>query len=230
MLRSVRPDQFVTFIQNHDQIGNRLAGERLSSLVSFDKLKLAAACTLLGPYIPLVFMGEEYGEEAPFPFFVSHSDEDLVSAVRAGRKAEFASFGWTLEPPDPQSPATFASARVASAHDATPSQRTLAQLYRDLIALRHATPLIASFDHLDVENDAHTLALTRRGSDAAILLVANFDDTERTAPANGRWTVLIATDDPRYSTEAHVPARAATVQGSIVLAPHSAVLLRREPA
>ncbi len=92
--------QFVICNQNHDQIGNRMLGERLSQLVSFDALKLAAAATLLNPAIPLLFMGEEYGEDAPFLYFVDHQDADLVEAVRQGRKREFEAFHASGTPPD----------------------------------------------------------------------------------------------------------------------------------
>jgi maltooligosyltrehalose trehalohydrolase len=93
----------VVFSQNHDQVGNRMLGERLSALLSFEAKKLAACAVLLSPYVPLFFMGEEYDEPAPFLYFISHEDEALVRAVRDGRKAEFAAFKWQGEPPDPQS-------------------------------------------------------------------------------------------------------------------------------
>jgi maltooligosyltrehalose trehalohydrolase len=94
--------QFVVCSQNHDQVGNRLWGDRVSGLVAFDGLKLAAAAVLLSPYVPLLFMGEEYGETAPFFFFTSHGDPALVEAVRRGRRAELATFRWPGEAPDPQ--------------------------------------------------------------------------------------------------------------------------------
>lgn len=99
--------QFVVFSQNHDQVGNRLAGDRLTSRQSLEKLKLAAGVVILSPFIPLLFMGEEYGEKSPFQYFVSHSDEDLIEAVRNGRREEFASFQWEGEIPDPQAESTF---------------------------------------------------------------------------------------------------------------------------
>ncbi len=94
--------QFVVCIQNHDQIGNQMLGERLFQLISFESLKLAAGAVLLSPYIPLLFMGEEYGEEAPFTYFVSHSDPELIQAVRKGRKQEFEAFHYDGEPPIPK--------------------------------------------------------------------------------------------------------------------------------
>ena len=100
--RDVPACRFLVFAQNHDQVGNRLYGERLSSLVSVDALKLAAAVILLSPNIPLLFMGEEYGEIAPFQYLVSHWDPDLIKTVRSGRQAECAGFTRKGVTPDPQ--------------------------------------------------------------------------------------------------------------------------------
>ncbi len=110
--RNIPAQQLVVFAQNHDQIGNRMLGERLSRLVSFEDLKLAAGLVLLSPFIPLLFMGEEYGETAPFQYFIDHSDPELVNAVREGRRREFAAFGWEEEPPDPQDEATFLRSKL----------------------------------------------------------------------------------------------------------------------
>jgi maltooligosyltrehalose trehalohydrolase len=104
----------VVFAQNHDQVGNRLGGERLSRLVSFEALKLAAGVTLLSPGLPLLFMGEEFGDTAPFLYFVSHGDPDLIEAVRRGRQEEFAAFGWPEAPPDPQAEETFMHCKIAT--------------------------------------------------------------------------------------------------------------------
>jgi maltooligosyltrehalose trehalohydrolase len=107
-------NKFIVFSQNHDQVGNRMRGDRLSTLVPFEALKLAAGIVLLSPNVPLLFMGEEYGEQAPFQYFVSHSVQELVEAVRIGRKEEFAGFGWQDELPDPQDEATFSHSKIIS--------------------------------------------------------------------------------------------------------------------
>src|SRR5574341_367200 len=96
--KDIPGEQFVVCSQNHDQIGNRMLGERLSNIIPFEGLKLAAGVVLLSPFVPLLFMGEEYGEEAPFLYFVSHSDPDLIEAVRKGRKQEFTAFNWKGNP------------------------------------------------------------------------------------------------------------------------------------
>src|SRR5205807_218069 len=104
--RLIPAHRFVVFAQNHDQVGNRMLGERLSGLVSFEGLKLAAGITILSPFIPLLFMGEEYGETAPFPYFVDHSDPALIKQVRQGRRKDFARFDWQGDPPDPSEEST----------------------------------------------------------------------------------------------------------------------------
>jgi maltooligosyltrehalose trehalohydrolase len=108
-----RPSRFVVFSQNHDQIGNRAVGDRLSMHLPSEALKVAHAAVLLSPNIPLLFMGEEYGETSPFQYFIEHGDPDLIEAVRQGRQREFAHFGWRPEDiPDPQAAATFERSRL----------------------------------------------------------------------------------------------------------------------
>ncbi|MGA2123350.1 MAG: malto-oligosyltrehalose trehalohydrolase [Acidimicrobiales bacterium] len=133
------PDRFVVFSQNHDQIGNRPLGNRLSTMISPDQSRLAAALVLLSPNIPLLFMGEEYGEEAPFPYFVDHGDEKLIAAVREGRAREFPEIakGELLDPGDP---ATFNLARLDHSLLSDPSHREIFDDYRRLIALRRSLP------------------------------------------------------------------------------------------
>ena len=107
------PSQFVVFSQNHDEIGNRAVGDRLSTQLSIEALKVMRAVVMLSPNIPLLFMGEEYGETAPFQYFIEHSDPALIEAVRQGRQREFAHFGWRAEDiPDPQGEATFERSRL----------------------------------------------------------------------------------------------------------------------
>ena len=134
--------RFVVFAQNHDQIGNRMQGERLSCLVSFEKLKLAAGMVLLSPFIPLLFMGEEYGEKAPFPYFISYLDADLAEAVGKGRQDEFDAFEWQGEPPDPQDEETFLNARLNHKLRQEGSNRVLFEFYKELIRLRKEMPAL----------------------------------------------------------------------------------------
>jgi maltooligosyltrehalose trehalohydrolase len=144
--RDIPASRFLVFAQNHDQVGNRLQGERLSALVSFDALKLAAAAVILSPNIPLLFMGEEYGETAPFQYFVSHGDADLIEAVRHGRQAEFAGFVWEAEPPDPQGIETFRRAKLNGKLRQGGNHRVLYEFYRELICLRRERPALAALN------------------------------------------------------------------------------------
>ncbi|MGE5258729.1 MAG: malto-oligosyltrehalose trehalohydrolase, partial [Hyphomicrobiales bacterium] len=150
--RTIPAHRMVVFAQNHDQVGNRMQGDRLSRIVPFEALKLAAGIVLLSPNLPLLFMGEEYGETAPFPYFVSHSDPGLIEAVRRGRREEFAAFGWEGELPDPQSEETFRSAKLKpDARLAPGPHRHLLEFYRRLIALRQEVGVLSATDPVGLE-------------------------------------------------------------------------------
>jgi maltooligosyltrehalose trehalohydrolase len=128
--------QFVVFSQNHDQVGNRLHGDRLSQSLSFEQVKLVASVVLLSPFVPLLFMGEEYGETAPFCYFVSHSDPDLAQKVKEGRQQEFAGFGWKDVPPDPQDEETFQNSKLNPDLHEKDGHSILLGLYTRLVTLR----------------------------------------------------------------------------------------------
>lgn len=195
--------QFVVFAQNHDQTGNRMLGERLSQLVSFDALKLSAAAYLLSPYIPMIFMGEEWGETAPFNYFVSHTDKDLVKAVRKGRKKEFADFHGKGEPSDPQSEETFQASKLNWGFRQNPSQLALWELYRALINIRKNNRAYqsSSRDSLQVltASDKHCLGLLKTGGGHSMLSLLNFSSVPITIPMIGlgdrRFSLLLNTDD-----------------------------------
>jgi maltooligosyltrehalose trehalohydrolase len=185
--------QFVVFAQNHDQVGNRMFGERLAALVSFESLKLTAGAVLLSPYIPLLFMGEEYGEEAPFLYFVSHSDPGLVEAVREGRKKEFRSFVSRGDPPDPGSVETFLRSKPDPGKRFSGNYSVLFQFYKTLIAMRKNIPAfsVPELDALRVSAlEAEKLVLVERWKDestAACLFNFNEGDVEARFPSNGKW-------------------------------------------
>lgn len=103
---------FVHFDQNHDQVGNRARGERLEHLVGFDAAKVALGITLLAPYTPMLFMGEEWATSSPFMYFADHEDEEMRAAVAKGRKAEFAAFGFDGEVPNPEDVSTFEASKL----------------------------------------------------------------------------------------------------------------------
>jgi maltooligosyltrehalose trehalohydrolase len=134
----VRPAQLVVSAQNHDQIGNRAQGERLSMLLTPVQLKAVAALTILSPFVPLLFQGEEWGAATPFLYFTDHQDKKLGELVAAGRRQEFASFGWQEEVPDPQSPETFARSRLDWNELTQPVHQDLLDWYRRMIKLKAA--------------------------------------------------------------------------------------------
>ena len=192
------PDSaFVVFSQNHDQVGNRMMGERLSENVSFEALKLAAAATLLSPYAPMLFMGEEFAASARFPYFVSHTDENLVRAVREGRKAEFAAFDWEGEPPDPQSEATFRAAKLDWDEPARGEHATMLALYRELIGLRRRHDLGALNDRetrvVRCDEPEGVVLVKRSASDREIVLALNLSNSPASARIVGPWLAAIDT-------------------------------------
>jgi maltooligosyltrehalose trehalohydrolase len=134
--KNISARHLVVFSQNHDQVGNRLHGDRLSQSLSFEQLKLAATVVLLSPFVPLLFMGEEYGETAPFCYFVSHSDPDLAQKVKEGRQEEFAGFGWDGIPPDPGAEETFQGSRLNPNLREKDGHSLLLRLYMSLVSLR----------------------------------------------------------------------------------------------
>jgi maltooligosyltrehalose trehalohydrolase len=139
-------DRYVAFIQNHDQVGNRQKSDRYAASLPASAARLAAGILLLAPRLPLLFMGEEYGETKPFPFFCDYQDPELIEAVRTGRKAEFSYFGWDEEPPDPLAAATRDAAVLSwSWDDATRAGRR--RLHRDLLRLRRESPTLRDFHH-----------------------------------------------------------------------------------
>ena len=197
--------QFVVFSQNHDQVGNRLGGDRLSKLVSFEALKLAAGMVILSPYIPLLFMGEEWGERAPFLYFTSHSDRDLIEAVRRGRREEFAAFHWQGEPSDPQDEETFLRSHVDHNLRNTEPHRILLEFYQDLIKLRKTLPGLAQPNkrHLEVRSleEARVLLIRRWSEVGEALVVANFNKQPEPVPLEvpeGSWHKILDSADQRW--------------------------------
>jgi maltooligosyltrehalose trehalohydrolase len=200
--------QFVVFSQNHDQVGNRMLGDRAGQTQSLEHLKLAAAVVALSPFIPLFFMGEEYGETAPFQYFISHSDEALVEAVRTGRKEDFSSFGWEGKVPDPQDEQTFLRSRLHWGLREAGRHKTLVEFYRKLIALRREVPALShlSKEHVEVKGleDARTLLVRRWSTNAEsqVCCVFTFNAADVTiAPAlpNGWWRKTLDSADSAWS-------------------------------
>ncbi len=230
----IPPSRFVVCAQNHDQVGNRALGDRLSACVSFEQLKLAAACVALSPHVPLIFMGEEYGETAPFPYFVHHSDAPLIEAVRKGRREEFQAFRWEGEIPDPQDVATFLSARPDWMARTEGEHGVLLKWYEALLRFRATEPLVTG--HPGVDEQIHASEsppgmLVQRGHGGRTVLFAfNFGDAPWDValplPAN-RWSIQLDSADVTWggpggaSQPAPEPAQGETVR----IGPQSAVVL-----
>ena len=203
--RDIPAERFVVFSQNHDQVGNRLFGERLSQSVSFEQLKLAAAAVILSPFIPLLFMGEEYGEEAPFQYFTSHGDAALIDAVRDGRRQEFAAFSWQGEPPDPQDEATFLRAKLNHQLKREGKFRALWELYRELLRLRRELAPLAELSkpQCDVRgfDNQRVLVLRRWSGDEAVMITLNFNTVPGalSLPMQpGRWRKALDSSELRW--------------------------------
>jgi maltooligosyltrehalose trehalohydrolase len=198
-------ERFVVALQNHDQVGNRAVGDRLSTIVPFAAVKAAAALLFAAPALPLLFMGEEYGETSPFQYFTSHLDPALVAAVRKGRTEEFKSFGWTGHVPDPSEPATFVRSRLNHSLAGAPRHRELRDYYRRWLAVRRAQPALGALGkertHVELDDAGNVLTLSRQGPDAGgIRLVVNLSNTPRPfAPPSPDWRVLLDSEDARFA-------------------------------
>ncbi|HJR78332.1 MAG TPA: malto-oligosyltrehalose trehalohydrolase [Nitrospiraceae bacterium] len=170
-------DRFVVCIQNHDQIGNRAAGERLGTLITRPAQRLAASLLLLAPHLPLLFMGEEYGEEHPFQFFCSFSDPQLIEAVRSGRRREFEAFHTDgAEVPDPQAETTFEASRLTWSWDTDPHKAGLRRLYQDLLHQRRDRPALRNY----AERSARMLPHPDSGPVLELIRGGRRHDSEKT--------------------------------------------------
>jgi len=223
--------QFVVFAQNHDQIGNRALGDRLSTTLSLEQLKLSAATVLLSPYVPMLFMGEEYGEQNPFQFFVDFGDPALIEGVGKGRRAEFPDFYSDEAFPDPNSPSSFEHSCLSWKVDTEPGA-SLFGFYRHLIGLRKTRPAMLAMDRDNMlvhPADEATLSFERMGPDDHLYIWLHFGAEPRTITnATGKTLEKIfdtaATEwlGPGSSGESLVPDGAA-----ITLAPYSATVFQQ---
>lgn len=199
-------DKFVIATQNHDQIGNRMLGERLHHLTDFDSAKLVAGLLFTAPYVPMVFMGEEYADPAPFLFFTSYGDEQLIEAVREGRKEEFSYFEWEQDPPDPNAQETFLQCKLSQNLRNDAHHAKLYELYKDMIALRQSAPALRypqrHGTRVIADEEQHAFWLLRSYDDTTFAAVFNFNLTESATLVvpDGNWRKVLASDDEAYST------------------------------
>jgi len=198
----ISSSHFVVCNENHDQVGNRAAGERLSVLVSFEALKLAAGITLLSPYVPMLFMGEEYAETAPFQYFISHLDPALVEAVRRGRREEFAAFGWQDLVPDPQDEATFCRSQLQHHLKEKEPHAGLLRFYKELIRLRKEWTLGRAGKWHVWEGKQGALVLFREDPMSHLAMIFNFANSVVTPELpewQGLWRTRIWSADRTWN-------------------------------
>jgi maltooligosyltrehalose trehalohydrolase len=206
--REIPAERFVVFAQNHDQVGNRMLGDRLAQQASLEQLKLAAGIVLLSPYVPLLFMGEEYGEPAPFQYFISHGDPALIEAVRNGRRDEFAKFNWAADPVDPEDDGTFLRSKLHWELRFEGHHHLLRNFHQELLALRRDVPALSRLDKDSMKVvaflDEKVLFIQRWCAASRVVAAFHFDETQTQialpVPA-GRWQKRLDSMEQRWGGE-----------------------------
>jgi maltooligosyltrehalose trehalohydrolase len=232
----INPRKLVVFSQNHDQIGNRPLGERLITLAGFEAAKLAAGITILSQYTPLLFMGEEYGENTPFLFFTDFSNKTLGKRVRVGRKTELRKNGWTGEPMDPQAPKSFACSKINWAKRSRGKGKKILHYYEVLISLKKA---FASSDPNKclqtmsiLSKDELLLSIQKENLESTMLIVANFSkqNNQYSFPGGeGSYVKILDSADAAFSGPGSTLPRIAKLEDKHVICPLSmAVFLNRK--
>jgi maltooligosyltrehalose trehalohydrolase len=226
-------DRFIVFLQNHDQVGNRPTGDRLAAMADFQALKVAAAAYLLSPYVPMIFMGEEWGETRPFLFFVSHSDPALLRAVREGRKKEFGFLWASGSAPDPAGEEAFSRSKIDWGRAGSPQGRLLSGYYRELIGLRKSHPALRSRRKEDLEMGriGPAFVLDRWSGPHRLWCALNFGkEAQRLElPPGGAWGKVFDSAEARWDGPGSAAPETAE-GGSRIDAPASAAVAyaRRE--
>jgi len=199
--------RFFGYLQNHDQVGNRAAGERSSHLLSTERLKIGAALVMLSPFVPMLFQGEEWGATSPFLYFTSHEDKVLAKAVRDGRSREFAAFGWRgQDVPDPQARSTFLRSKLDWTEPAREPHAGLLDWHRELIRLRRSHPALAEDRLEDVRvycDEAARWLTMERG---CLTVVVNLAARRQVVPlpSKARRRVLLASVSGLRSSHASI--------------------------
>ncbi|HVL02834.1 MAG TPA: malto-oligosyltrehalose trehalohydrolase [Acidimicrobiales bacterium] len=195
--------RFLGYLQNHDQVGNRAVGDRISDSLSTGRLKVGAALYLTAPFVPMIFQGEEWGASAPFQYFTSHEDRELGWLVRQGRRAEFAAFGWSADQvPDPQDPSTFERSKLDWSEADQGAHAEMLDWYRTLIGLRRSTAGLADgrMDRVAVRYDEQAgWLVVERGE---LRVVANLGEAEvKVELGAAAGTEILAASHPRIVVE-----------------------------
>ncbi|HVM47356.1 MAG TPA: malto-oligosyltrehalose trehalohydrolase [Candidatus Acidoferrum sp.] len=188
--------RFLGYAQTHDQVGNRAQGERLGRLVTMGRLKAAAALVFTSPFVPMIFQGEEWGASTPFQYFTDHTEPELAKAVTAGRRREFAAFGWLPEQvPDPQAPETFQGSKLNWGELSRAPHAGLLDWHRQLIALRRGEPALADGGREAVQtcfDESARWLVVERGPIAVVCQLS--ERAQRVPLADAAYAVLLASD------------------------------------
>ena len=226
-------DKFVVFNQNHDQVGNRADGKRLCMLVDSERMKLAAAAVLLAPYVPMLFMGEEYADPSPFFYFVSHSDKELIKAVQEGRSKEFEEFGFDQNIPDPQDKETFFQCKLQWDKRNTGHHQIVLNWHTELIKLRNKLLPLKDFEKENVlarAIDGNALMLIRRASQTPGTVICFFNFSESAVDykmeRRASFTKVLDSKEQQFvqNSAGTSPSHPAEFEDTITLLPLSAVV------
>jgi maltooligosyltrehalose trehalohydrolase len=207
----VEPHQLIVSAQNHDQIGNRAQGERLSSLLEMGPLKAVAALTLLSPFVPLLFQGEEWGASTPFLYFTDHQDPELGRLVAEGRSKEFSAFRWQGAVPNPQDPSTFERSKLNWSELSKPRHAEIFEWYRRLIRLKKDRPeqpresrIDAPRPKVNFDEAAEWLTFVHNG----VLVAFNGSNRAQRVPMpDGEWNLVMRSDGETALQTTAMPPR-----------------------
>jgi maltooligosyltrehalose trehalohydrolase len=229
---------FVICTQNHDQVGNRMLGERLSQIAGEDKARLAAGAMMLSPFLPLLFMGEECGEPAPFQYHVHHSDPDLVTSVRNGRREEFAEFSANGYPPDPQDEQTFFRSKLHPELLLQNRHAVMHHFYEELIKLRKSHPALRQTSKqqniVECFEAERVILLRRLHPEGQALVVLHFEEREvmlKMYLPRGLWHKVIDSADTAWGGLGSCAAKEIQSNGqemSVCLVPYACIVLLAE--
>jgi maltooligosyltrehalose trehalohydrolase len=200
-------DNFLAYLQNHDQVGNRAQGDRSSDLMDVARLKIGAALVLTTPFVPLLFQGEEWAASSPFLYFTDHRDAGLGRAVREGRRREFAAFGWKPEDvPDPQAPETFQRSKLKWSELSEAPHSEILEWYRALIRLRRENPALTRVPmnetRVHFDEDARWLSVQR----GPVWILCNFAETENRIACPGGRILLSSREMVQDRGQINLPA------------------------
>lgn len=233
----IPPERHVVALQNHDQVGNRMLGERISTLIPFEAQKLGNGVVLLSPYIPLIFMGQEYGEEAPFLYFVSHTDPDLVAAVRKGRSEEFKDFAWEEEPPDPESEDTFNRSRIHWDERNEGRHGKLLEFFRTLVSLRREIPAFAAVERDSTKaqgfEDKKLVVMKQWAQGCEVLCFFNFNSEDVSIEPgeihlDEQWRSILDSSDEKWGGPGALMPAELKPDESLTMRAHSLAVYIRE--